>query len=117
MSGKRETDLDLRGVAAGAAAIVVMILLACGAAWWAWSAWRPAGSGDGPDTPANVAVAGPRLESAPRAEREAYFREKDRLLHSWQWTDRKASIARIPIEDAMELLVRNSRAAAQEGKR
>lgn len=118
MSDSRETDLDLRAVAVGAVGIAVMIVLACAAAWWAWSAWKPAGAGDGPDTPRDTAVAGARLESAPRSDRDAYFQEKKRLLHSWQWADRKAGIARIPIEEAMDLMVRNGRAApAREPKR
>jgi hypothetical protein len=120
MNGAPGRELDLRGVAIGAVAIAVMIALACAGAWWAWSGWMPAGSGDGPDAPANFGVAGARLESAPRTDRNAYFKEKDRLLHSWQWVDRGAGIARIPIEDAMDLLARQARPAPrpqQERKR
>lgn len=105
-------DLDLQGVAIGAGVILVMIVLSCIAAWFAWHAWRPAGAGDGPDRPGNVDVAGARLEAAPRLDREAYVKEKDRALHSWQWVDQGAGIARIPIEDAMDILDRQ-----QEGKR
>jgi hypothetical protein len=115
MNGTPDRDLDLRGVAIGAIAIAVMIVLACVAAWWAWSGWMPAGSRDGPDAPADFGVAGARLESAPRLERNAYFKEKDRLLHSWQWVDRNAGIARIPIEDAMDLLARQARPAPKPG--
>lgn len=110
MSAK-SNDLDVRGVAIGAVAIVVMIVLSCISAWFAWHAWRPDGAGDGPDRPGNVDLAGARLEAAPRMDREAYFKEKDRALHSWQWVDRKAGIARIPIEDAMQIMARQ-----QEGK-
>ncbi len=116
MSGT-SNDIDLRGVAIGAIAILVMIVLSCIAARFAWQAWRPDGAGDGPDRPGTVEVAGPRLEAAPRMDRQAYFDEKNRALHSWQWVDRQAGIARIPIEDAMDLLVRQRQAAAPEGKR
>lgn len=107
-------DLDLRGVAIAAGSIVVMIVLSCIAAWFAWHAWRPDGAGDGPDRPGTVDVAGARLEPAPRMDRQTYFDEKNRELHRWQWIDRNAGIARIPIEDAMDILVRQS--AAQEKK-
>lgn len=114
MSGTRN-DLDLRGLAIGAIAIFVMIVLSCVAAWFAWHAWKPADAGDGPDTRGDVPVAGARLEPAPRQDRNAYFAEKNRELHSWQWVDRQAGVARIPIEDAMDMLVRQRQ--AQEGKR
>ena len=113
MNGTPDRDLDLRGVAIGAIAIAVMIVLSCLGAWWAWSGWMPAGSGDGPDAPANFSVTGARLESAPRTGRNAYFKEKEQLLHSWQWVDRNAGIARIPIEDAMDLLARKAASKPQ----
>lgn len=116
MSGA-SNDLDLRGVAIGAISIFVMIVLSCIAAWFAWQAWKPDGAGDGPDRPGNLETAGPRLEPAPRLDREAYFAEKNRELHAWQWVDRKAGIARIPIEDAMDILVRQHQSAPPEDKR
>jgi hypothetical protein len=100
----QETELDLRGIAIAAVAIVLMILLAACAAWFAWTLWRAPGGRDGPNGPLDFGIAGPRLESAPFARRDTYFAEKQQLLHSWAWVDRRAGIARIPVEQAMRLL-------------
>jgi hypothetical protein len=106
VNDEHDPGLALRGIAAGAIGIVVMIALAAAAAWWAWSAWKPLGTDDGPDGPLDFAVAGARLESAPKTDRKAYFDEKERVLHSWGWVDRRAGIARIPIDEAMGMLAR-----------
>jgi len=106
MNDQHDPGLDVRGMATGVIAIVVMIALAVTAAWLAWSGWRPQGARNGPNAPADFGVAGARLESAPKGEREAYFDDKQRLLHAWSWVDRRAGIARIPIEEAMMLLAR-----------
>jgi hypothetical protein len=115
MNALEHSDLDLRGIAIGAAAIALMIVLAVLAAWLAWDRWRPAATHDGPNAPLDFGIAGARLESAPFAERDAYFAAKQRELHAWGWVDRRAGIARIPIEESMRLLaVRSGRAGAGE---
>jgi hypothetical protein len=110
-----QSDLDLRGIAIGAAAIALMIGLAVLAAWLAWDRWRPAATHDGPDAPLDFRITGAQLESAPFAERDAYFAAKERELHAWGWVDRRAGIARIPIEESMRLLAaREKRQGAWE---
>lgn len=47
----------------------------------------------------------PRLEPDPLAPRAAAQAREDAILASYGWIDRKAGIARIPIDRAMELLV------------
>ncbi|HJU71472.1 MAG TPA: hypothetical protein VJ603_06470 [Paucimonas sp.] len=105
-------DVDLRAVLWIVLALVVTILLATAAAYAAWQGWGPASSGSG--TGLVVASAGPRLQSAPQPERAAYFAEKERLLDSWQWIDRQAGIARIPLEQAMQLMVQRNAGAEQK---
>jgi len=46
----------------------------------------------------------PRLQPDPEADLAAYTRQKHVLLHDYRWLDRNRSIARIPIERAMQLL-------------
>ncbi|GAB3429533.1 hypothetical protein NX773_09345 [Massilia solisilvae] len=118
MSDVHDPALDLRGIARGAIGIAVMIVLAATAAWFAWTRWTPQGARGDPNGPLDFSVAGARLESAPTADRKAYFDQKQRLLHSWQWVDRQAGIARIPVEEAMAALARQDaarRRAAQAG--
>lgn len=68
----------------------------------------------GPNAPRAFQPAGPRLLAAPQDERAAYFAEKEKRLHTYEWVDRQAGTARIPIEVAMELLA--ARTQAQGGR-
>jgi hypothetical protein len=45
------------------------------------------------------------LPSTPIQGPEALVRSKEALLHGYGWVDREATIARIPIERAMKLIV------------
>jgi hypothetical protein len=54
-------------------------------------------------TPA-VPPAPPRLQTDPRAERRSFEAEKRAILDSYGWVDRKAGVARIPIQRAIERL-------------
>ncbi|HEY8100689.1 MAG TPA: hypothetical protein VIF82_08030 [Burkholderiaceae bacterium] len=101
-------DIHIRAVVWAAVAIGFTIMLALLIAYLMWTRLRPAESEGGPNTAFNFKVASPRLESAPQPERADYFAEKERLLHSWQWIDQKAGIARIPMGAAMQLMVQGS---------
>jgi hypothetical protein len=107
-----QADINLRAVVLAALAILVMICIALLVAYWMWSHLRPAPTEGGPNAPYNFKVAAPRLESAPQTERNNYFSEKERLLHSWQWVDKKAGIARIPIDVSMQLMAQSSASSA-----
>jgi hypothetical protein len=109
-------DIHVKAVVLSAAAILATVLLACAAAWLVRDLWPPSSPGDGPDGPLDFALAKPVLESAPQPARDAYFREKQRLLDSWQWLDRQAGIARIPVEEAMRLLAQGQHDGNQPRK-
>jgi hypothetical protein len=47
----------------------------------------------------------PHLEEKPGIGLEELRQEKERLLHSYGWVDKKKRIIHIPIENAMKLLV------------
>ena len=98
--------IDIRRVAWGGAAIALAIALAALASYFLWRA-EPSG---GPGVAAPPAMAAPSLESAPQDQRARYFAEKQRLLESYAWVDRRAGIARIPLEQAMRIM-----AARKEG--
>ena len=49
---------------------------------------------------------GPRLEPDPLAPRRAVRAREDAILGSYGWVDPNAGIARIPIDRAMEMLIR-----------
>ncbi len=46
----------------------------------------------------------PRLQVAPRDDLRQLRAREDGLLHGYAWVDRRAGVARIPIERAIELL-------------
>lgn len=48
----------------------------------------------------------PELQSDPRATLRELRASEDEELHGWSWKDRKAGLARVPIERAMDELAR-----------
>jgi hypothetical protein len=50
----------------------------------------------------------PRLQVAPTRELNELLVRKRQILHSYGWIDREAGIVRIPIEQAMQLLVKRN---------
>ncbi|GAA4334360.1 hypothetical protein GCM10023144_26560 [Pigmentiphaga soli] len=107
--------IDTRRVARlGLAALVVLAAAVAAALWLAshWTdPWPPLPQG--PDgTPAAAAGQGrqpgasaePALEAHPQQALADYLREKARLTDRYGWLDRRAGIARIPVDEAMRAL-------------
>jgi hypothetical protein len=65
---------------------------------------RPLSPIDAP--PAKMAA--PRLQSAPTLDLQALREEKRALLNEYRWIDRDHGVVRIPIEQAMSLLIARS---------
>jgi hypothetical protein len=51
----------------------------------------------------------PRLQARPADDLAALRAREDAALSAWGWSDRRAGLARVPIERAMELVVEESR--------
>lgn len=93
------SELNVRGVLWGGVAIALGTVLAALASYLLWQQWSaPLGA---PNIPQ---LAPPVLQSAPQQERAQYFAEKQKLLDSWEWIDRQRGIARIPVEQAMQIM-------------
>jgi hypothetical protein len=54
----------------------------------------------------------PRLQARPREDLQNYLKKERARLESYGWVDRRADVARIPIERAMELVAQGKRAEA-----
>jgi hypothetical protein len=112
-----DDGIHLRAVLWVGAAIALTLALVGGAAYWLWSDRLPGPWRGAPNTRLDFKTEGPLLDSAPQPARVAYEAEKQRLLDSWQWIDRSKGVARIPIEQAMALMVQQAkekeRAASQ----
>jgi hypothetical protein len=62
-----------------------------------------------PPSPQPTVQTEPSLQIAPALDLQTLRQREDRLLRSTEWIDQGAGIARIPIEDAMALLVKRAR--------
>lgn len=104
-------DINLRAVRWGAFAIAGGIGFALAVAYAAWRFLHPVPT----PPPGAFKAEAPLLQSAPQPEKSAYFTEKQRLIAAYGWVDRRAGIARIPVEEAMRLMAQRAgagRAAA-----
>ena len=118
MSEARNDSVHVRAIAWVGALLVLTIVLAGAAAYWVWTGTLPPPLRDAPNTRLDFHADAPLLDSAPQPNRAAYDAEKQRLLNSWQWLDRQAGVARIPIAQAMQLMAQSgSGKKAQEGRK
>jgi len=103
-----EDRIHLRAILWVAAGLLLTLMLVGGVVYWLWSDQLPAPWRDAPNTRLDFKVNAPLLDSAPQPGRAAYDKEKQPLLDSWQWLDRSKGVARIPIEQAMALMVQQA---------
>jgi hypothetical protein len=102
-------DLNLRAMGWGALSIVVGIVFAIGASY---AVWRYLGLQPGPNRgPGPAQAASPRLLTAPQPDRAAYFAEKEKVISTYGWVDEQAGIARIPIDQAMQVMAERAQGA------
>jgi hypothetical protein len=59
----------------------------------------------------------PRLQTNPREDLRVLRAKEDELLGSYGWVDKNAGVVRIPIEDAMKLMVERGLPARTEQRR
>lgn len=102
---------SLRGIAVAALAILAAILLGVLLAYVLVNTLTPERGQTPPAAPAPIPGA-PLLQATPAADRAAFDQEKQRLLHEYAWVDRARGIVRVPIEQAMSLLVQQRARAA-----
>jgi len=55
--------------------------------------------------PEVMTVPPPNLQTLPTLDLQAFRAREDSVLHSYGWVDKEAGVVRIPIEEAMRLLV------------
>jgi hypothetical protein len=95
-----QRDVNPKWLALTAGIIVAGIALCL--ALCAWVLWlgRPSAP---PPRPLTIVepVPAPRLQTDPRADLEQYQTDQQRWLHSGGWTDRRAGVAHLPIDEAL----------------
>ena len=104
----------LRGIAIGAGAIVLAVIIAVTVGFFIERSLATDATAEMDRTPPAI-LAGPRLQPTPERDFPPFHEEKERLLHEYAWVDRSHGVVRIPIERAMALLVQQQ--AAKGGTR
>lgn len=97
-------DINLRAVGWGAFAIAGGIGFALAVAYFAWRFLHPVPT----PPPGAFKAEAPLLLSAPQPEKSTYFAEKERMITGYGWVDRRAGIARIPVEEAMRVMAQRA---------
>jgi len=105
-------DVNVRAIAVGGIVIGCGILIALGAAFFLLRARGPAAN----TAPQAFKAPLPLLQTAPEIDRAGYFAEKERLAGSYAWVDRRAGIARIPVDQAMRVLAARAGKPAQAAR-
>lgn len=109
----QQHGLHVRTVLAVLGALALVVLLV-GAAVHAFAKWRETPLA-GANRPLDAQIAEPKLESAPQYDRAQFFAEKQQLIESYGWVDRKQGVARIPIEVAAKILAQRYAARGGSG--
>ena len=116
-SGHEQSDLSPRNISlfvAGLAVLIIVVLLAS----YALMAWLREDAARRAEPPSPLAVvpapmSAPRLEIQPGHALKAMREQEEARLKGYGWIDREKGIVHIPIERAMELLVKKGLPARQ----
>jgi hypothetical protein len=113
-----QEDVDVGALVRFAAAILVGAVIAGVALWFAVRVWM------GQPLPAQIQIApaavtppvapGPGLDAMPEANLQRVLERDRERLETYGWVDRDAGVVRIPVEEAMRLLVERG-VPAREG--
>lgn len=122
MSHHEETDVNVGavfGFAAGLAALTAVVFVIV----WLVTVYfdrrerltgpptYPVAEGQGLRLPPE-----PRLQTAPRADLADFRAREDALLDGYQWVDKATGVVRIPIGEAMRLVVQRGLPTREAGK-
>ena len=106
-----ESDVNVRAILGSGLALVVVAVIIHVFLWWlqglsqsqagrAQVQTYPLAAGQQDQLPP-----GPRLQEHPQQDMSELRQKQDAILNGYGWVNREAGIARIPIEDAMRIVV------------
>lgn len=111
MSRHEETDVNINlvfGVGGGLAALTALVFVVV---WLFFGYFDRREASSGMSAPPLAAGQGlrlppePRLQTSPRTDLREFLAQEDALLDTYEWTDKAAGTLRIPIAEAMKLVV------------
>jgi hypothetical protein len=116
-----ESDVDIRGIFAFGAGLIVMAIVISFAVWVIFKYFEarearrvvpmyPLAARE------NRVPPEPRLQTNPREDMRELRAREDEILMSYGWVDKNAGIVRIPIDEAMKLTVQRGLPARQGGR-
>lgn len=105
-----DEELDVRRIVQFGAGLALTVAVVIGVVWALVAGLKSAHQSRDP-RPSPLAEAGraalppePRLQSSPGHDMSELRAREDAVLNGYAWVDRRAGIARIPVERAMRLL-------------
>lgn len=107
-----DRDINVRGIVLTGVGLVVVTVAACAAMWWLFvGVSKIEQRQDRPLSPLpearlRVLPPGPRLQADPDLDMQELRAQEKKLLEQPGWVDPRAGTVRIPIDLAMEVLVR-----------
>ena len=109
--GYETSDVDTRGLLMFAAVLFATVLLAGAFVWWLLARFsNDATLAEPPLSPFahdRSYPTGPHLQSTPGQDLREFRMQEDAQLNSAAWIDRQQHLARIPIEQAIEMVAKD----------
>src|SRR6201996_2148286 len=98
------------------AIVLIVVFFAMGWSYSIFMKMSPQGANASPMTDAREMPPRPRLQTDPQQEIHEYCAQQAGVLNNYGWVDQGAGIARIPIDRAMELTIKNGLPARAKGE-
>ena len=114
------TDVDIRGILIFGAGLIVSAIVISIAVWVLFRYFEARETRRvAPEYPLAATQESrmppePRLQTNPREDLEQLRTQENQILNSYGWVDKNSGVARIPIEEAMKLVVQRGLPARQE---
>jgi hypothetical protein len=108
-------DINVRGILYFAGALLAAAIVIHVGLWWLLQVWSGASLVPRPQVPPAVvtppAAPGPGVRAAPPIDLEQLRSQEMQRLTTYGWVDEEAGTVRIPIDQAMQMLVEQGRPA------
>jgi hypothetical protein len=105
-----DRELDFRGILVFVGGLVAVTLVVMGLMWGVTALFKGSLTRKDPAPPALAEARearvppAPNLQPNPTAELAAFRAAEDAELATWAWVDREKSVARVPVERALEIV-------------
>jgi hypothetical protein len=117
-----ESDVNVGAIIRYGVGLLVLALVVHVFLWWLFGVYER--QNQRAQTPAYPMAAGhqnrlppsPRLQENPQQELQDLHAKQKALLEGYGWVNKEAGIARIPIEDAMQIVVERGLPAREAAK-